>query len=504
MATFSELCIGKRLCAAISDMGWTEPTPIQVRSVPEGMAGRDLFGQAQTGTGKTGAYAMIALGRTRAGSRTPTTVVMTPTRELADQVSKEMRALSSHTKHRVVAVYGGASISDQVQRLEEGCDVVVGTPGRILDLHGRGVLVFDAVRELVIDEADRMLDMGFMEDMETIISLTPESRQTLLYSATLSEEVRGIAGRSMRDPVEVSVSRDDVVSDLVRQYYVEVKRNGKMDVLRDIMANGDPKIVIFCSTKKMVDDLYEGFSAEGMRVGALHGDLPQFRRDKTIRAFRDDRMNVLIATDVAARGLDIDNIECVVNYDAPLDPETYTHRIGRAGRAGRTGVAVTFVTPMEDRRIPSYEAYMGREVERVTRRQVQNLEISNPELKAITKERRRERRRIESSKPKVRAVIPKEKPAPPTDVTVLSLDIGKSSEIDRTTLSSYVMSCSGIGEGDIGRIGMGSDSSFVEVSSDRAADVIRAINSTKLRGRRVRADYAPEKRKCRDKLKDRA
>ena len=502
MATFSELCIGKRLCAAISEMGWTEPTPIQLESVPEGMAGKDLFGQAQTGTGKTGAYAMITLGRTRAGSQTPTTVVMTPTRELADQVSKEMRAISSHTKHRIVAVYGGASISEQVQRLEEGCDVVVGTPGRILDLHGRGVLVFDAVKELVIDEADRMLDMGFMEDMETIISLTPTTRQTLLYSATLSKEVRDIAKRSMREPVEVSVSHDDVVSDLVRQYYVEVKRNGKMDVLRDIMANGDPKVVIFCSTKKMVDDLYSGFSAEGMKVGALHGDMPQFRREKTINAFRKDRMNVLIATDVAARGLDIDNVECVVNYDAPLDPETYTHRIGRAGRAGRTGVSVTFITPMEDRRIPTYEEYMGRSVERVTRKQIQNLTISNPELKAITKERMKDDRNGKTSKPKIKAVISKEKPIPLSDVTVLSLDVGKASEVDRAMLTSHIISCSGINEDDIGRIGMGSNSSFVEISTKKASDVIKALNSSKLKGKRIRADYAPEKKRCKDKLKD--
>lgn len=496
MTTFSELGIGKRLCAAIAELGWTEPTPIQRQSVPEGMDGKDMFGQAQTGTGKTGAYSMIVLGRTRAGSDIPTTLVLTPTRELADQVSKEMRAMSKISRHSIVAVYGGASISDQIRRLDAGCDVVVGTPGRILDMHRRGNLRFDAVKELVIDEADRMLDMGFMEDMETIISLTPPNRQTLMFSATLSDEVRSIAERSMKDPVEVSVSHDELVSDLVTQYYVEVKRNGKMDVLRDIMANGNPKMVVFCSTKKMVDDLYSGLSVEGLRIGALHGDMPQLRREKTIRGFKNDRMSILVATDVAARGLDIDNVEVVVNYDAPLDPETYTHRIGRAGRAGHTGVAITFVTPKEDRRIPCYEDYMDRKVERVSRKQISSIQLANPELKALHENDRAR----EEPKKKVKAVIKKDKPETLDDVTVVSLDIGKSSGTNRLEIVSFICHAAGIDESRIGRIGMSANSSFVEVESSVAPDVLRTVNGTKLNGKKVRASYAPEKRKCKDKI----
>ena len=499
MTTFSELGIGKRLCASITEMGWTEPTPIQVQAVPEGMSGKDMFGQAQTGTGKTGAYSMIALGRTRPGSDIPTTLVLTPTRELAEQVSKEMKQLSTNTHHRIVAVYGGASIPDQIRKLEMGCDIVVGTPGRILDLNRRGNLRFDAVKELIIDEADRMLDMGFMEDMETIISLTPENRQTLMFSATLSDEVRSIAERSMKDPIEVSVSHDELVSDLVRQYYVEVKRNGKMDILRDIMANGDPKMVVFCSTKKMVDDLYSGLSEEGLKVGALHGDMPQLRRDRTIRGFKNDRMNMLIATDVAARGLDIDNIEVVVNYDAPLDPETYTHRIGRAGRAGRTGVSITFITPKEDRRIGVYEEYMDRKVERVTRKQIQGMQISNPELKALHADERRDEK---PRKKKVKATITKEASKGLEDATVLSLDIGKTSGTTRTDLVSHITRCARITEDKIGRIGMGSSSSFVEIDTSIAGEVLKTVNGSRINGKKIRASFAPEKRKCKDKLAD--
>lgn len=498
MTTFSELGIGKRLCASIREMGWTEPTPIQVSAVPEGIAGKDLFGQAQTGTGKTGAYSMIVLGRTRPGSDRPTTVVMTPTRELADQVSREMRNLSLESRHRIVAIYGGASYTDQIRKLESGCDVVVGTPGRILDMHGRGILRLDAVKELVIDEADRMLDMGFQEDMESIIGLIPEGRQTLMFSATMSDEVRDIARRSMRSPVEVSVSSDELVSDLVKQYYIEVSRSGKMDVLRDIMANGNPKMVVFCSTKKMVDDLYSSMSAEGIKVGSIHGDMPQLRREKTIRGFKNDRMNILIATDVAARGLDIDNVECVVNYDAPLDPETYTHRIGRAGRAGRTGVSITFVTPREDRRVPSYEEYMDRTIERVTRKQIPTIGISNPELKALHPPETKKDAKDRKSKAKIMSRA--EASRLPEDVTTITLSVGKSSGAKRTDIVNYLTQCAGIPESSIGHIGMAADSTFVEVPSSSSAHVIKSVGRAKLFGIKVKASYAPEKTKCKEKL----
>lgn len=502
MATFSELGIGKRLCEAIAEMGWTEPTPIQEQTVPVGMAGSDLLGQAQTGTGKTGAYSLIALGRTRPGSDKPTTIVMAPTRELADQVSKEMRSISRVTHHTIVAVYGGTGYEEQISRLKRGCDVVVGTPGRILDLQRRGHLDLSFVKELVIDEADRMLDMGFIDDMELLISLIPEGRQTLMFSATLSDEVRGIAAKSMKEPEEISVSQDELVSDLVTQYYVQCKRNGKMDILRDIMSNGNPKMVIFCSTKKMVDDLYEGLSQEGMKVGALHGDMPQFRRDKTIRSFKMDRMSILIATDVAARGLDIDNIECVVNYDAPLDPETYTHRIGRAGRAGRTGVSFTFITPKEDRRIPSYEEYMGREIQRVSRKQISKLTIANPELKALHHEEEREEQKPKREKVKVRAVIRKNNAERSFfDVSVVSLDLGKSAGVSRSEIVSFITSKAHVTEDRIGRIGMSTSSSFVEMDSSIAGAVVKSINGAKLNGNVVHAQFAPEKTKCKDKLK---
>ncbi len=500
MALFIELGINKRLCKAIAEMGWSEPTPIQLQSIPEGMSGKDMFGQAQTGTGKTGAYSIVAIGRTKSGSPTPTVLVMVPTRELADQVSSEMRTLSKYTHHVVVPVYGGAPYADQIKGLSSGCDIVVGTPGRIIDLCDKGYLHLDKVRELVLDEADRMLDMGFIDDMNTIMSKLPEHRQTLMFSASISDEVRSVAEKSMKDYVEVSVSHDSLVPELVRQYYVEVKRNAKMDVLRDIMANGNPKMVIFCSTKKMVDDLYEGMSKEGLSIGAIHGDMPQRKREKTIHAFKSDRLNILVATDVAARGLDIDNIECVVNYDAPLDPEAYTHRIGRTGRAGRTGVAFTFVTPREDRRIPSYEEYMDRTVERVSRKQIPGIQVSNPEIKAM---HRKDKPKSRSEKPGSRADHAPSSPvrqssgnqrAPrDADLSVIALDISKEPGLSRTDIVSHVMRASGIPENKIGRIGMGKTSTFVEVESSVAQAVMRSLNGSEFRGRRVKAFVAPAK-----------
>ena len=499
MTGFEELGLNKKLCKAVEEMGWTKPTPIQSRSVPEGLMGHDLYGEAQTGTGKTGAYALIVLGRTKSGCEKPSTVILAPTRELADQVSKEINNLSKYTKHTVTAIYGGASYGKQIDVLESGCDVVVGTPGRILDLQSKGILDLSQIKELVLDEADRMLDMGFIEDIERIISMTPSSRQTLMFSATLSEEIQDIAGKSMKEPIEISVSHDVPVTDLVKQYYIEIPRSKKIDVLRDIMANGNPKMLIFCSTKIMVDDLYEGFSKEGMKIGAIHGDMPQLRREKTIRGFKNNRMKVLVATDVAARGIDIDDIECVVNYDAPIDPETYTHRIGRAGRAGRTGVSITFVTPKEDRRIPAYQEFMGVPVERITKKQILQIKIDNPELKALHADEVIKEQPSVSHKKKIDATIRKDVTIK-ADMVVLSLNIGKNENLNRTEIVEFITGVSGISEDQVGRIGISSKASFVEVDGSRAEDVIRAVNSSRLEGKKIKAAYAPQKERCKDKL----
>jgi ATP-dependent RNA helicase DeaD len=480
MTGFDDFQINRRILLSIEEMGWKEPTPIQTASVPSGLQGRDVLGQAQTGSGKTGAYGMVVLGRIRTGSDSPEGLVLVPTRELAEQVSQELGQMSRRMKHSIVPVYGGASISKQAQMLEEGADLVVGTPGRVMDLTGKGILDLSKVRELVLDEADRMLDMGFHDDIMEIISGLPEDRQTLMYSATLSDDVVEMASGVMRDPVRISVS-EDVVPDTVSQYYVMTERKDKIHIVNDVIASGK-KIIIFCSTKKMTDDLYERLSAQGMKVGAIHGDMPQFRRDKTVRGFRKGSMPVLVATDVAARGIDIDDIDVVVNYDSPYDPETYVHRIGRAGRAGRKGIAITLVTPMEDRRIPSYEAFTGMRIAKVDHRKVSLL--------------------LGSKGPEPEPV-PEEEPAQERErtFTTVAIDLGKRDGVDRNAVIKIVMKEAGLKRDQIGNIGLSKDTCFVDIDSTKATKAIRKLCGVRFNGRELKAEVAPEKVKCRDKLR---
>ena len=364
MTDFKVLGLDDKLLKGISEMGWTEPTPIQVETVPAGLSGKDILAQAQTGTGKTGSYALIVLSRTRSGSAKPSTLVLAPTRELAVQVREEMYKLSKYTGHRCIPVYGGASIGEQARGLRDGTDIVVGTPGRLKDMISRGHLDLSEIKEVVLDEADRMLDMGFADELDFIMDSVPAERHTLLFSATMAESIRHIALKRMRTPVEISVSRDEPVSDLVTQYWVPLPRGVKMERLETILDNGCPKSVVFCQTKRMVDMLAERLSGR-FKVETLHGDIPQNKRERTMRSFRGDRFQVLIATDVAARGLDINSIDLVVNYDIPADPESYVHRIGRTGRAGKEGTAVSFVTKPEEYLIRRYERETGKRIMKI-------------------------------------------------------------------------------------------------------------------------------------------
>jgi ATP-dependent RNA helicase DeaD len=398
MVTFNELGIGDKLVKAVEDMGWTEPTPVQVSAVPAGLNGRDVFAQAQTGTGKTGAYALPVMGRITTGGRIPAAIILAPTRELAVQIDAEIYKLSKYTNHRSVAIYGGASISDQIYKLKRGTDIIVGTPGRVKDMIERKELILSEISEVVLDEADRMLDMGFAEELDFIMDKVPKERQTLLFSATMSREIKQMSMRFMVDPLEILVSRDEPCSDLTAQYYVQVSRGGKHEKLDFVVSNGNPKTIVFCQTKKMVDELFDDLS-DKYKVGAIHGDLRQNQREKVIRNFRSDRIQILIATDVAARGLDVNNVDLVINYDVPVDSETYLHRIGRTGRAGKEGIAISFVTKMEDRRVGMYERAVGKRIGRVRVEEMPPIEHVFSEV-AFEEEspRKRERKAERSSR----------------------------------------------------------------------------------------------------------
>lgn len=578
MTTFEDLGLSDKVLKAIHEIGWEEPTPVQCAAVPIGFEGRDILAQAQTGTGKTAAYGMIIIGRTPSGLKKPTSLVLCPTRELALQVEQELSKLSYHTRHRVAAIYGGASYKTQFDKLRRGADIIAGTPGRVKDLIEQGVLDISHVREVVLDEADRMLEMGFEEEVNFIMGSLPEKRQTLLFSATLADEIMDLGARFMNDPEKLLVSKDEPCSDLVSQYYIPLARNTKMEKLDYILSTGRPKALVFCQTKKMVDELMEKFS-DSFKVGALHGDMPQAKREKVIGNFKKDKISVLIATDVAARGIDVNNIDVVINYDVPPDAETYLHRIGRTGRAGKTGMAVSFVTRMETSRLRRYEDETGRRISKMAVEDFGSLlgvrPEPAPERKYTIKSRgndsedeerpapKRERRVSEEygepaaekpmrAKRKAATDIPEDvAPATATEdepvrakrqpkvadvdeepvrekkparkaredydekpvkrekkvikvvesktqeermnMVALKINLGKEDGYGRVQITEMIKKAANIDNKMVGRVGLGSSASFVEVDSGCAEMVISAVSNRSVNGKIVVAELAPDK-----------
>jgi ATP-dependent RNA helicase DeaD len=361
--TFTDLQISEKIIRAMNDMGWKEPTPVQIEAIPAGLKGGDMFAQAQTGTGKTGAYGTIILERVQPGMRAASALVIVPTRELANQVSEELSKLAKFTGHTCIPIYGGVGIGPQAAKLMRGTDIVVVTPGRAKDLINRNDLNLSKISVVVLDEADRMLDMGFAKDLNFILSKVPKKRQSLMFSATMSKEIKQLAMRQMVRPQEIQVSKDEPVLDLTKQFYIMADKEAKRDTLCTILDMNDPKAIVFCHTKRKVDQLTKKLRALEYSVGAIHGDVAQNKREKVIQSFKDGSIKVLVATDVAARGLDIDSVDYVINYDAPVDPDTYVHRIGRTGRAGKEGIAVSIFMPEERSMIRDIERRTGKPIE---------------------------------------------------------------------------------------------------------------------------------------------
>ncbi|HEX8520389.1 MAG TPA: DEAD/DEAH box helicase [Pseudonocardia sp.] len=370
--TFADLPLGPALQRAVTALGYTTPTPIQAEAIASLVEGRDLIGQAATGTGKTAAFALPMLERLgemrpqRTGRTAPFGLVLAPTRELALQVSEAIDTYGRPMGARVLTVYGGAPVGPQLRGLSEGVDVVVATPGRAIDLMNRGALDLSGLEVVVLDEADEMLDMGFVEDIETILDATPDTRQGVLFSATMPRRIEDLAQNYLREPVTVRMGRAEVISGeapLVRQTAYLVPRSHTTAALGRVLEAERPKAaIVFCRTRLDVDAVTETLTARGLRAEALHGGMDQEHRSRVVDRLRSGRTELLVATDVAARGLDIDLLTHVVNHDVPQTPETYVHRIGRVGRAGREGVAITLVPPSK--------TYMLRQIERVTRQPI--------------------------------------------------------------------------------------------------------------------------------------
>lgn len=362
---FSMFDLHPQVLQAITDLGYEVPTPIQERAIPALLAGRDVLGQAQTGTGKTAAFALPLLHNLDTSVRGVQGLVVTPTRELALQVSKAIYEYGRLRGVRVLAVYGGQSYDRQISRLERGVDIVVGTPGRMLDLINRGVLNLGTVRYLVLDEADEMLSMGFVEDIEAILRETPSERQTALFSATLPEGIRRLAERYMHSPEAISVNPERItVAETEQRHYLVYEEDKLAALMRLLEVEAVTGALIFTRTKVRAAEVADALVARGIQAEALHGDLTQAARETVLNRFRQGRLTFLVATDVAARGLDIEGISHVINFDLPFDAEAYVHRIGRTGRAGRTGVAISLLIPREKQGLRRIEAYTLQPIHR--------------------------------------------------------------------------------------------------------------------------------------------
>ncbi|MCX7860046.1 MAG: DEAD/DEAH box helicase [Chloroflexus sp.] len=545
MTTFAALGLSDALIATLSGLGYDEPTPIQAQAIPLLLAGRDVIAQAQTGTGKTAAFALPIIERVT-DDLAVQALVLAPTRELAVQVAEAIHRYGRHRALRVLPIYGGQPIERQLRGLAQGAQVVVGTPGRVLDHLRRGSLRFDHLRMVVLDEADEMLDMGFAEELEAILQLAPAERQTALFSATLPPAVQNLTLRYTRQPVRVSIAAEQLAAPRIRQIYYEVLARDKLDALCRVLDAEMPQLaIVFCRTRQEADDIGERLQGRGYAAESLHGDLSQAVRDRVMRRFREGQLDVLVATDVAARGLDIAEVSHVINYDVPTDPESYVHRIGRTGRAGRDGVAITFITPRERR--------MLQTIERVTRTRIERCRM--PTLADVAARRRAALRdqlreamaapglesyaalvdelagehdvralaaaaiklllneteteqidtitHLETARPEgaeraertpraKRSAVDERLSRAEQGMARIQINLGRNDQVRPADIVGAIANEAGVPGRSIGAIEVRARASFVEVPRRAARQVVQALNRTTLRGQRVRATLAEE------------
>lgn len=545
-ASFEELGLSESSLKAITELGYEEPTPIQARTIRLMLDGEDVIAQAQTGTGKTAAFALPIIEKLDTSLRTPQALVLTPTRELAVQVAEAFHSYSKYRSASVLPVYGGQPIDRQLRALDRGVQVVVGTPGRLLDHIRRGTLKLGQVRTVILDEADEMLDMGFIEDIETILSETPAERQTALFSATIPDPVANLARRYMRKPQRIIIESEQMTVPQTRQLYYEVGGRDKFEVLGRILDYERPtSAIVFCRTKQEVDTLGQRLTARAYPAETLHGDLNQVQRDRVMARFRSGQVELLIATDVAARGLDIEHVSHVINYDIPLDPDSYVHRIGRTGRAGRSGSAITLVTPRERRlwqfiqrtirinvprqRLPTIADVIGRRREafKETLRETisqgglesyvvlaEDLgeEYSPTDLAAAAfklllgvapedmedtlaeaeeKEAARERERQPGQKRRERRATIE----PERGMTRLYINVGKEEGVRPGDIVGAIANEADIPGRSIGAIELFDHFSLVDVPSNQAQHVLNALKRTTIRSRKITPSLAKAPRR---------
>ena len=521
---FDTLGLDPKILRAITEMGFEEPSPIQAKAIPEVMAGHDVIGQAQTGTGKTAAFGIPLLQKIDPKNRKLQAIILCPTRELAIQVADEIRRLSKFMHGiKILPVYGGQDIGKQIRSLKGGVQLVIGTPGRVMDHLRRRTLRFDNLHTIVLDEADEMLNMGFREDIETILKDAPEERQTVLFSATMPKPIMDITKNYQKDAVLVRVVKKELTVKNIDQYYYEVKQKNKEEVLSRLLDMYNPKLsLVFCNTKKRVDELTEALKGRGYFAEGLHGDMKQSQRDRVMKGFRSGKTEILIATDVAARGIDVDDVEAVFNYDVPQDDEFYVHRIGRTGRAGRVGKAFTFVvgrevyklkdiqryckTKIYAQPIPSLNDITAIRLEKVLD-EIDHI-IKNEDLNRMTRIIEQKLNEEDYTAMDIAAAFLKQAlgendqnndrwhmedfgdTGAEAGMVRLFINIGKKQKVRPGDILGAVAGESGIPGKLVGTIDMYDKYTFVEVPREIAADVLRAMKNTKIKGKTINVEPA--------------
>ncbi|MGA9174200.1 MAG: DEAD/DEAH box helicase [Thermoactinomyces sp.] len=521
MNRFDQFQLSQEILRGIQDLGFEEPSPIQAECIPAVLRGEDVIGQAQTGTGKTAAFGIPVLERIDPAERVIQSIILAPTRELAIQVSEELRRIGRPKRVKTLPIYGGQSIGRQIKALQQGVHVVIGTPGRLLDHLRRGTINTEHVEMVVLDEADEMLDMGFIDDIENVFRFLPKNRQLLLFSATMPPTIRQLAHKYMRKPRYITVNRGEVTVPVIKQYYYRVLENYKVEALCRILDSEEVDLsIIFCRTKKGVDELSEALQARGYLAGGLHGDLAQQQRDRVMNAFRSGDIELLVATDVAARGIDVGSVSHVINYDIPQDVESYVHRIGRTGRAGRNGVALTLVTPREMKQLRTIEEETGarlkaRELptlEEVAAKQqaswiaqIEEIIQSDADLTLFDELVDQLGRKFSAEKVAEAALYLAfsdrfvknidttynfgETGAAPGMVRFF-INVGRNANLRPQELAKAISEHAGIALRQVGKINIYDRFSFVEVPEDVAPFVYEALRQSKINGARVNMEPA--------------
>lgn len=525
---FYEFGLSDEILNALSEMGFEEPTQIQKIAIPPVMKGKDIIGVAQTGTGKTASFGIPIIEKgVRGKSKKPGAIVLVPTRELAMQVAEELNKVGKHKGFVSFPIYGGQSIERQIKGLLKGVDIVVGTPGRVIDHIRRRTMLLSEVATVVLDEADEMLNMGFVEDMQTILKETPPERQTLLFSATMPDPILRISKNYMNSPKKVAVDAQDMVVAKIKQLFYEVRPHDKVKALTRILDVQDPALtLIFCHTKKEVDELSAKLQQLGYEAGAIHGDFTQSFRDEIMGKFKSGEIDILVATDVAARGLDISDVTHVINYSIPQTPDSYVHRIGRTGRAGKSGIAITFVTPREYSQLRLIERMAKTKMEKgklptgMEVREARERELAEDLQEVIQSGRHKDyfglvTRLMETHGSDELAAaalylvagelsvedIEEVRSAPRAETSVKSkagmkrifMTIGKKDKIKVGDMVRTICRMSNIPGKMLGNIAMFETYSFVEVSSDVAEQVIGSLNDMIVGGRKVKVRKADDK-----------